>query len=193
MPTQQQIYRRRRVAALILLALLVTIIWGIPQLLSGGGAQPSNSSAVEENVMGLPDCAPGTVLVSAYVGDETEAKQSFAADETPYLWYEIVNIGDVECKYNIGARATFFTITSGETLIWTSRNCDREGLVDAYTSLKPNEPKTSPKSPWDKVWSSETGCNSDTERAVSTGGASYYIKVEVAGQISENSQQFILN
>lgn len=193
MPTQQQIYRRRRVAALVLLALLVTIIWGIPQLLSGGSAQPSNSSAVEENVMGLPDCAPGTVMVSAYVGDQAEAQNSFASDEPVYIWYEIVNIGDVECKYNIGARATFFTITSGETLIWTSKNCDRDGLVDAYTSLKPGEPKAAPKLLWDKVWSSETGCGADTERAVTTEGASYYIKVEVAGQISENSQQFILN
>lgn len=193
MPTQQQIYRRRRVAALVLLALLVTIIWGIPQLLSGGGAQPSNSSAPTQAAGNLEDCAPGTVLVSAYVGDQTDAKQSFAADETPYIWYEIVNIGENSCKYNVGARATFFTITSGETLIWTSKQCNRDGLEDMFVELKPNTPISSEKAPWDKVWSSETGCSAETERAVTTGGASYYIKVEVAGQISENSQQFILN
>lgn len=193
MPTQQQIYRRRRVAALVLLALLVTLIWGIPQLLSGGGAAPSNSGAPTQAAGDLEDCAPGTVMVSAYVGSETEAKQSFAADETPYIWYEIVNIGEKSCKYNVGARATFFTITSGDTLIWTSKQCSRDGLEDLLVELKPNTPIPSEKAPWDKVWSSETGCSAETERAVTTDGASYYIKVEVAGQISENAQQFILN
>lgn len=193
MPTQEQIFRRRRVAALVLLALLVTIIWGIPQLFSGGGAKPGSSSSPTQAAGNLADCAPGTVMVSAYVGDQNEAKQSFAADETPYIWYEIVNIGDTSCKYNVGARATFFSITSGETLIWTSKQCNRDGLEDLYVELKPNTAIASEKAPWDKVWSSETGCSADTERAVTTDGASYYIKVEVAGQISENSQQFILN
>ena len=193
MPTQEQIFRRRRAAALVILALLITLIWGIPQLFSGQSATPSQSGSPTQAAGDLPDCAPGTVMVSAYVGDQNEAKQSFAADELPYLWYEIVNVGDESCKYNVGARATFFTITSGDTLIWTSKNCDRDGLEDLYAELKPNTPISSEKAQWDKVWSSETGCSADTERAVTTDGASYYIKVEVAGQISENSQQFILN
>ena len=194
MPTQEQIFRRRRAAAVVLLALLVTLIWGIPQLLATGGtSMPTGSSSPTQAAGNLEDCAPGTVMVSAYIGDQNEAKQSFAADETPYIWYEIVNIGDTSCTYNVGARATFFTITSGETLIWTSKQCNRDGLEDLYVELKPNTAIASEKSPWEKVWSSETGCNAETEEMVSTGGASYHIKVEVAGQISENTQQFILN
>jgi hypothetical protein len=194
-PTQEQIFRRRRVAALVILALLITIIWGLPQLFAsnGGSIMPTNSSSPTQAAGDLAECAPGTVIVSSYVGSLEGTKQSFAADETPYFWYEIVNTGDESCKFNVGAQATFFSVTSGETLIWTSKQCSRAGLTELWTELKPKVSLASEKAPWDKVWSSETGCSAETERSVTTDGASYYIKVEVAGQISENSQQFLLN
>lgn len=193
-PTQEQIFRRRRVAALVILALIITLIWGLPQLFANSGGNESTPGSSPTQPAGdLAECAPGTVMVSSYVGTADETQQSFGADETPYFWYEIVNIGEESCKFNVGAQATFFSVTSGETLIWTSKQCSRAGLTELWTELKPKALLASEKSPWDKVWSSDTGCSADTERAVTTDGASYYIKVEVAGQISENSQQFLLN
>jgi hypothetical protein len=47
-------------------------------------------------------------------------------------------------------------------------------------------------SPWEKSYSSENGCNPSGNDLVPTAGATYKIKVEVNGVISEE-KRFILN
>jgi hypothetical protein len=46
--------------------------------------------------------------------------------------------------------------------------------------------------PWEKVFSSDSGCGAE-QPPVITDGASYHLKVEVSGELSTNSQQFVLN
>jgi hypothetical protein len=58
--------------------------------------------------------------------------------------------------------------------------------------LPSNQAVSAQRSPWDKVYSSENGCNAENNDAVPTGGATYKIKVEVNGVISEE-KAFILN
>ena len=200
MPTQQQIYARRR--GLVLLVLLVAAIWIAVSVNPFGSSQPealapasSESATVstEATTAGeAPVCQPGVVQVEVMIGNETETLNTFASDQTPLMWYSIVNTGLEDCKFNVGLRGTFFTITSGDQTYWSSKQCDRDGLVDSDIVLPSNQAFAAVRGPWDKVYSSENGCNAENNDSVPTGGATYKIKVEVNGVISEE-KSFILN
>jgi hypothetical protein len=200
MPTQQQIYARRR--GLVLLVLLVAAIWIAVSVNPFGSSQPealapasSESATVstEATTAGeAPVCQPGVVQVEVMIGNETETLNTFGSDQTPLMWYSIVNTGLEDCKFNVGLRGTFFTITSGDQTYWSSKQCDRDGLTDSDIVLPSNQAFAAVRGPWDKVYSSENGCNAENNDSVPTGGATYKIKVEVNGVISEE-KSFILN
>ncbi len=201
MPTQQQIYARRR--GVLLLAVLIIGIWAWISFANPFGAsQPevtastSTASATVSTEAApsdeVPVCQPGVVQIEVMIGDEKETLNTFTADQTPQIWYSIVNTGLEECKFNVGLRGTFFTITSGDQTYWSSKQCDRDGLTDSDVVLPSNQAVSAQRSPWDKVYSSENGCNAENNDAVPTGGATYKIKVEVNGVISEE-KAFILN
>jgi hypothetical protein len=201
MPTQQQIYARRR--GVLLLALLILGIWGWISIANPfGSAAPttvtpatSESATVSAEATApgdAPVCQPGVVQVEVMIGNETETLNTFSSDQTPMIWYSIVNTGLEDCKFNVGLRGTFFTITSGDQTYWSSKQCSRDGLTDSEVVLPANQAFSAQKGPWDKVYSSETGCSAETNDAVPTGGATYKIKVEVNGVISEE-KTFILN
>jgi hypothetical protein len=203
-PSESQIFARRRVLALISVVVVVALIWlgtsGISGLLSGGdGSEVSESEAIETAAPEATStttepiaCPPGSVLAEGFVGDQDDTKQSFGSGETPLIWYSLTNLGPVPCVFNAGARVTFFTVSSGDETIWSSRDCDRTGDSDLSVLLQPNVPFLAEKAPWMKVRSSDTGCGEE-QRKVVTGGASYHLKVEVNGEISTNRQQFLLN
>ncbi len=201
MPTQQQIYARRR--GVLLLAVLIIGIWAwisfanpfassqpeVTASSSTASATVSTEAAPSDEV---PVCQPGVVQIEVMIGDEKETLNTFTAEQTPQIWYSIVNTGLEECKFNVGLRGTFFTITSGDQTYWSSKQCDRDGLTDSDVVLPSNQAVSAQRSPWDKVYSSENGCNAENNDAVPTGGATYKIKVEVNGVISEE-KAFILN
>jgi hypothetical protein len=178
------------------------LIWAGVSAISSWIAGPTTSSELE-----LPEgmaesgvvvesgqlCPPGTVTVEAQVGNESgENRNSFAASETPYIWFTLTNTNSVECTFNAGAKVQYFTIQSGEQDIWKSAQCERDSLQDSNIILPAGETISSPPSPWEKVFSSDSGCGSD-QPPVITDGASYHLKVEVSGELSTNSQQFVLN
>lgn len=197
-----EIYRRRRIAALIVLAVFIGLIWAGVSAISSWIAGPTTSNELE-----LPDgmaesgvvvesgelCPPGTVSVEAQVGNEAGENQSaFDASETPHIWFTLTNTNSVDCTFNAGAKVQYFTIQSGDQVIWSSAQCDRDSLEDSNIILPAGETIASPPSPWEKVFSSETGCGADQSPVV-TDGASYHLKVEVSGELSNNDQQFVLN
>jgi hypothetical protein len=139
-----------------------------------------------------PVCQPGVVQVEVMIGNETETLNTFGADEQPMIWYSIINTGLEDCKFNVGKRGTFFTITSGDETYWSSKDCLREGLTDAELVLPSNQAAFADRSTWEKVYSSANGCNAENNDVVPTGGATYKIRVEVNGVISEE-KTFILN
>jgi hypothetical protein len=195
--TDKQIFARRRALALIVFALIVALVWGVSSLFTGSSdpvAQPSEAVTQDsEQVLELAECAPGIVTIEAFVGTEAgEERNSYAAAANPAIWYAATNTGIADCLFNVGARVTFFTITSGEETYWSSRDCLRGGLTDSTITLKANEPVKSEPSEWLKVRSSGEGCG-EGQPAVPTGGASFFVKAEVNGVISQNSPQFILN
>ncbi|MEZ7905164.1 MAG: hypothetical protein QMB74_06785 [Aquiluna sp.] len=196
------IIRRRRVAASGILAILVVVIWLASQLLIGQGQAQVDSAPEEAEVAvsaEITDCAPGVVSLAAMVGtfDETsqvsETLNNFSSDAIPYLWYEVTNTGLVDCRFNVGSRVTFFTITSGEQTYYSSRDCDRSDSKDLTVLLQANVPLKAESSAWDRVYSSSEGCSAaQGMQAVPGGGATYKLKVELNGVISEDVR-FILN
>ena len=200
------VYLRRRLIALIALAALIAGIWAIPQLLANSGQEvlpvAEQTQSEEPISTEITDCAPGVVSVEAMIGrvvstdaqglQELETLQSFAAGTQPDIWYEITNNGLVDCTFNVGDRVTFFTISSGDQTYWSSRDCDRSNDKDLTTVLRANEPMLAIASVWERTYSSENGCDLAANSEVPGGGATYKIKVEVNGVISED-KRFILN
>ena len=197
-----EVFRRRRIAALIALLVVVGLIWaGVSAISSwlGGSSTGSDlelpngmaeSSVVVES--GQP-CPPGTVVVEARVGSSSgEVQDAFDSTETPHVWFSLTNTNSVDCTFNAGAKAQFFTIQSGDEVIWKSAQCSRDELADSNIILPFGESIESEPSAWEKVFSSDSGCGADQPPVV-TDGASYHLKVEVSGELSTNSQQFILN
>jgi hypothetical protein len=197
-----EIYRRRRIAAFIVLAVVVALIW------TGVNALSSwlTSSAPEQEIE-LPEgmaessvvvepgqpCPAGTVVVEAQVGDSSGTNNlTFGPADTPHIWFTLTNTNSVDCTFNAGAKVQYFTILSGNEQIWSSKQCDRSALEDSQILLAAATTISSPPLPWEKVFSSATGCGVD-QAPVITGGASYHLRVEVNGELSANKQQFVLN
>lgn len=196
-----EVFRRRRIAAAIVLAVLVGLVWAGVSAISSwlGGSNAStvvlpdgmaeSSVVVESGEM----CPPGTVVVEAQVGNSSgQNMTAFAADETPHIWFTLTNTNSVDCTFNAGSKAQFFTVQSGDQDIWSSAQCARDSLEDSNIILPAGETMSSSPSPWEKVFSSDSGCGAD-QAPVTTGGASYHLKVDVSGELSTNDQQFVLN
>lgn len=196
------VYRRRRIATFIVLLVLVGLVWSGVNAISGwfGGSSSSTDFELPEGMSessvvvesGQP-CPPGTIEVVALVGSSSgETQNSFASNETPYVWFSLTNTNPVDCTFNAGGKAQFFTIQSGEEDIWKSAQCVRDDLVDSDISLQFGETIESKPSAWEKVFSSDSGCGVE-QPPVTTEGSSYHLKVQVNGELSVNSQQFVLN
>ncbi len=196
-----EVFRRRRIAAALVLAVVVGLVWaGVSSISSwlGGSSttqlllpdgMAESSVVVESGEL----CPPGTVVVEAQVGNSSGQNMSaFAADETPHIWFTLTNTNSVDCTFNAGAKVQYFTIQSGDQDIWSSAQCSRDSLEDGDVILPAGETMASPPSPWEKVFSSDSGCGAD-QSPVTTGGASYHLKVDVSGELSTNDQQFVLN
>ncbi len=195
-------YRNRRIVALVVLAVVVTIVWNIVAgivtffsgIFNGGEAKPAATASAPATPGTLADCAPGTVMVQASVGVDTTPQSVFAAKVKPSFWFTLTNTGTVACNFNAGTKVSFFTVTSGKEVIWDNKDCKSRATsdADAVIVLEPNTPMASPASTWDRVYSSSTGCDATTEKAVAGGGASYHLLATVNG-IKSADLQFILN
>lgn len=203
MPTEQQIFRRRRALAVIALALVISIFWGVSQLFSGQSASDViDTGDASMDISSVEDCAPGVVAVEVMVGrinatnedgsQNRETLNNFEVGTLPALWYQITNRGTVDCGFNVGPRVTFFTISSGDQTFWSSKDCNREGLQDSMVVLKSGETLEAIASEWERSYSSANGCGLEGNDAVPADGATYKIRVEVGGVLSEE-KRFVLN
>jgi len=193
-PRPSVLWARRALVLVVLGALVWGVFAGISAVFGfvGGILNPTKTPVL---VAG-GTCQPQQIKVDAFVGTADQTNQlAFNAGDKPYIWFTITNTSTVECNFNVGTSATFFKITSGQDSIWSSQDCKLSSpRTDTIMSLKPNTPVTSLADYWDRVRSSDQGCSlKDGQTEVSAGGASYVLKAEVNGVISENTQQFVLN
>lgn len=191
------VYRRRRLVALVGLILVAILIFAGSQLFANpnDAAEPvtSETATAEPTSSEITNCQPGVVEVEAFIGrkENHEALINIPAGEPVYLWYEITNTGLVDCIFDVGTYATFFTITSGDQVFFSSRDCDREGDSKAARILKPNIVEKSEPGQWLKVYSSSEFQCSENNRPAPKGGAQYEIRVEVSGVISEQKRFYL--
>lgn len=186
--------RRRIIAAIVLVGLLVFLV---PQLLSAM-SNPSEPAAIQTTEAAqasqeIVNCQPGVVEVQAFIGRGAghESLVNIPEGEPVFLWYEITNTGFVDCIFDVGTYATFFTITSGEQVFWSSRDCFRGDDAKLPTTLKANLGVKSSPGEWLKVTSSsEFECGEDNPR-VPRGGAAFDVRVEVSGVISEKKRFYL--
>jgi hypothetical protein len=188
------VYRRRRIVLLIIVALILwALISGLMAVVGmvsswfGGTPSAAPSQTIAE---GQP-CAVGDVRVDALVGnaDATEA-ESFPTGKNPYIWFRLTNVGSVACTFDAGPAVQFFTIKSGNDLVYKSQDCtNRAGLQSQVITLEPGTPVENPPSPWVRVRSSSTGCDA-TQVPVSAGAYSLFATVN--GVISDTNQ-FLIN
>lgn len=191
----KSVYRKRRIIALVVLAVAVALVWslvaalvGAVQNIIGGNPAASGTGAVAEGA-----CDVSKITLVPIVADSSGAQSaSFDTGINPFFGYSITNTGDKDCNFDLGAKETYYKVTSGSETIWNSVDCDRTGLTTLPMSLKAGETKPSALSDWYRVKSSSTGCGAEQE-PVTAGGASYHLSVEVGGAVSKETTQFILN
>jgi hypothetical protein len=191
------VYRRRRLVALVGVVLVAILIFAGSQLFANPNesAEPvaTETATTEPTSSEITNCQPGVVEVEAFIGkkENHEALINIPAGEPAYLWYEITNTGLVDCIFDVGTYATFFTITSGEQVFFSSRDCDRLGDSKAARILKPNIVEKSEPGQWLKVYSSSEFQCSENNRPAPKGGAQYEIRVEVSGVISDQKRFYL--
>lgn len=191
----RSVYRKRRIIALVVLLATIGLLWALiaslvtmVQGFFAGNPAASGAGAVAEGA-----CDPKDItLVAKVMDNQSVERPAFDSGINPFFGYDITNIGSKDCMVDLGAKETYFRVTSGDETIWNSVDCDRSGLMTAPVTLEAGATRFSTPSEWYRVSSSSTGCGAE-QTPVVTGGASYHLTVEVGGLISKKTSQFILN
>jgi hypothetical protein len=131
-------------------------------------------------------CDPSDITVEA----KTDAT-TYAAGANPMLSLSATNTGEEACTMNVGTDVQEYRITSGEELIWSSKDCQQDPVA-LQQELAPGTPVDSTPFGWDRTRSDAASC--DAERTQVTGeGASYHLSVLIDGVESADTKQFVLN
>lgn len=195
-PQPSKVYwRRRLVLALGVLAVIVIVVLIIVRPGSGAPASNSNETpngtsteTAEEptNATGDPvACDPAKIVISPRTDAET-----YDPGINPMLSFEIRSTMTEPCTLPVGTDIQDYRVTSGDELIWSSKDCQTEPVA-AEIVLEPNVPQSPAAIPWDRTRSSVDTCAAVRE-AVVAGGASYHLNVIVGEVESADSKQFIL-
>lgn len=203
-PQPARVYwRRRLVVGLGLLAVIIIIILIVVRPGSGAPAPkptPSNSSTsgATGNPSGNPsgastngpnggiaECDPAKVTVTP----GTDAT-SYAAGVNPVLTFSLKSSATTPCTISAGSDVQEFIITSGDDLIWSSRDC-QTAPVAAVVTLQPGVPFAGSSLPWDRTRSSSSTCDVARDPVIA-GGASYHLAVNIGPVESATTKQFIL-
>ncbi|HWR86543.1 MAG TPA: hypothetical protein VN200_11165 [Rhodoglobus sp.] len=199
-PQPAKVYwRRRAVLLLVLLAIIAVVVLIVVRPGAGAtGAAPSpapSSSAPAPSgttpSSGPVDpadaeaCDPSRVTVEA-----TTDAVSYDPGVNPVLSFSLTSTMTVPCTLSAGSDVQEFRVTSGEELIWSSKDCQTEPQA-ATVLLMPGVPKAGSTLPWDRTRSSAETCDVPGEPVIA-GGASYHLEVSVGEIESKDSSQFLL-
>jgi hypothetical protein len=188
-PQPSQVYwRRRLVVGLGLLAIIVIVVLivarpGASNPTPSGGA--TTTPTARATAAAARVCDPNRVTVEAVTDSD-----NYAAGAEPILSFTLKSTMTVPCRFAAGSDVQEFRITSGDELIWTSKDCQTDAVA-AVTVLQPGVPKAGPSLPWDRTRSSKTTCDGDRSHVVA-GGASYHLAVIVGDVTSTTTKQFLL-
>lgn len=192
-PQPSRIYWRRRAVVLLgLVAVIVVIILIVVRPGSDGkppAVKPSSTSSTTPTATptaGAVACDPTKVVVTPVTDAAT-----YDPGVNPLLTFAIKSTDTKPCTFQAGSDVQEYKITSGDELIWTSKDC-QSNEVAATTTLLPGVPQSPASIAWDRTRSSADTCASAREQVIA-GGASYHLSVTVGGITSADTKQFILN
>jgi hypothetical protein len=193
-PQPPQVYWRRRV--LLGIGILAVIVVVILIIVRPGSGTPK---ATPTNIPGQTDSqtpSPASTLAGGACDPSvitlvpiTDAA-SYAGDAQPQLSMSITNSGATACTFDVGTDAQVYVITSGTDQIWSSKDCQTAPTATSET-LQPGKTVSTTPLAWDRTRSSTTTC-SGSRPAVTAGGASYHLGVQVGAAKSKTSKQFVL-
>jgi len=193
-PQPSRVYwRRRLVVALGLIAVVVIIILIIVKPGSGAPAPTpkasnSNSAAANPGSTNPADavaCDPKKVTIEA-----TTDSNSYDAGVNPILSFTLKSLMTEPCSIGAGSDLQEYKVTSGDELIWTSKDCQTDPVA-ATTVLMPGVPKAGPPVTWDRTRSSTDTCTTTRDQVIAD-GASYHLTVTLGDLASTNDRQFLL-
>ena len=195
-PQPSRVYwRRRLVVALGLVAVIVIIVLivvkpgsGKPAATPNPGSSTSatdNPSSASTNPADAVACDPKKVTVEG-----TTDAASYDAGVNPVISFTLKSLMTTPCSMNAGSDVQEYKITSGDELIWTSKDC-QTAPVAASIVLQPGVPKAGPPLTWDRTRSSVDTCNTPRDPVIAE-GASYHLTVIVGDLTSTNDRQFLL-
>jgi len=112
-------------------------------------ANPSSSTSSSAPAT-TPDCT--NQQIKAVV---TTDAQTYAAGVDPTFTFTVTNTSSAPCLRDVGSAAEELTVTSGQTRIWSSDDCNPPGTADVR-KLLPNQP-VSVSVRWGRTFS-QPGC-----------------------------------
>ena len=194
-PQPSRVYwRRRLVVGLGLVAVVIIIILivvrpgaGAPGAATNTSPKPTNSSAPTDssNAATGVECDLTKVTVEA----ATDAT-SYDAGVNPVLSFTLKSLMTEPCTIDVATSLQEYRITSGDELIWTSKDCQTDS-TPGTTVLTPGVPKSGPPITWDRTRSAPDTCDAAREPVIAE-GASYHLTVVLGELTSTNTRQFLL-
>ncbi|MCU1577370.1 MAG: hypothetical protein JWP70_2074 [Leifsonia sp.] len=202
-PQPSKVYwRRRLIVGLGALAVIVIVVLIFLRPGSSKGSTAPTPTPTSSTKTATPESttiptsattASGAACKAANVDVQaiTDAS-SYAAGKLPQLSLSVTNTGTTACKLNAGSSQQVYTITSGTEVYWKSTDC-QSAPVDAEILLQPGKTiKSAAPIAWDRTRSDPKTCTAQRSQ-VPAAGASYHLKVSVAGIASKTTKQFALN
>ncbi len=97
-----------------------------------------------------PDCTNADIKVAV-----TTNAQSYPPAHDPMLTLTVTNTSSTTCLRDVGSAAEELTVSSGQTRVWSSDDCNPPGTSD-ISQLQPGQP-LSVSVPWGRTFS-QPGC-----------------------------------
>lgn len=198
-PKDRKVYIRRRLLVLAgLLALIAVIVLVIVKPGSGNDVPEAGKVEVPAGLeTEAPDPEPdadGSAPEACTAGQLTVTpvtdKGDYAAGELPALSLTVENTGEAACTADLGTAGMALVVSSGDDEVWRSVDC-QENPESLPVILDPGTPVESEAVQWDRTRSSAETC-SITRDPVNADGASYHLRVSIAGTQGSGTAQFLL-
>ncbi|MGV8883442.1 MAG: hypothetical protein ACOH19_14930 [Rhodoglobus sp.] len=199
-PQPSSVYWRRRLlvglgvlaVAIIIILIIVRPGSGAPTPASSNA--PASSGTAETpatDATAAPPTGDGTACDPAKVTLEANTDAgSYDPGVNPKLSFSLKSLMTEPCTIAVGSDVQEYRITSGEELIWSSKDCQTDAVA-ANIELQPGVPFGGPALEWGRTATNPDGC--DTPGAVVVAdGASYHLEVKVGDLTSQETKQFLL-
>lgn len=187
-----KVYRRRRIVAAVLALLVIGGLVGggffFAGLFGAGTGQSDSGTPAKPKSAAKPGTKPSAVCDEAGIKVAAAVdKPSYGVDENPTLTLRVTNTGPAPCDINVGTSQMEYVITSGEDIIFNSKNCQADP-TDLVKNLAPGASETA-----NMVWQvNRTAPDCEPVTSKPGRGGATYVLVATLGKWSSEKVRFTL-